>query len=312
MKVIFFGLGSIGLRHAAILKKNKNFKLYAYRTHKGQVKNNLGIAEVNRWKDIDRLSPDVAFITNPTHLHIDTAIECARRGMHLFIEKPLGDRTEKLNQLLDIVSKKKITTYVAYVLRFHPVINEVRKYVMKNRFFHMRIQTTSFLHRWRPGTDTRKSYSAYRNMGGGVILDLSHEIDYVRYILGDIKTIGGGFGRQSSLTVDAEDYADVLLKTDKGPANIHINFFSQMTERVIRVDFKEKAIEGDLIHSTLTEYKAGKPTAVRKFKIMLQDCYAIQLKYFFDNIGNPKMMNNVFESAPLFKKIIKFRNFKYA
>ena len=312
MKVIFFGLGSIGLRHAAILKKNKNFKLYAYRTHKGQIKNNLGIAEVNRWKDIDRLSPQVAFITNPTHLHIGTAIECAQRGMHLFIEKPLGDRTEKLNQLLDIVSKKKITTYVAYVLRFHPVINEIRKYVMKNRFFHMRIQTTSFLHRWRPGTDTRRSYSAHRNMGGGVILDLSHEFDYVRYILGDIRNINGQSGRRSRLTVDAEDYADILIRTARGPVNVHLNFFSRMTRRMIQIDFKDKSIEGDLLNNTITEFKDGRPASMRKLKGGLKSCYETQLKYFFDNIDNPHNMNNIFEAAPLFKKIVAFRNSLYA
>src|SRR3989338_5381572 len=120
MKVIFFGLGSIGLRHARILKKKKKHKLYAYRTYKGQKNSALGIEELTSWKEIDRIHPDVAFITNPTNLHISTAIRCAQRGMQLLIEKPLDSEIKNLPKFLRVVSQKKLTAYVAYVLRFHP------------------------------------------------------------------------------------------------------------------------------------------------------------------------------------------------
>lgn len=310
MKILIFGLGSIGVRHAKILKKNKKYKLYAYRTHKGQTENSLNIEEVQSWKTIDRIKPDVAFITNPTSLHIQTAIKCAERGMHLFIEKPLDSRVVHLNEFLKLVSKKKITTYVAYCLRFHPVIKELRRQIQKDKFYHLRAIVSTYLHRWREGSDPKKSYSAQKRLGGGIILDLSHEIDYVQYLLGDIKSIKGRFDRKSTLTVDTEDNADMTIEAKKGTASVHMNYFSQFEQRVIQVDLKSKSFEGDLVKNTLTEYRNGKVFKKRKFKTGTKETYSEQIRYFFKNINNQNMMNNVFEAAELLKSIHSFKKAK--
>ena len=307
MKIIFFGLGSIGLRHAAILQRLGAGDLYAFRTFKGQRDNELGIKEVTRWSQVEKIKPDVAFITNPTALHIDTAIECARRNMHLFIEKPLGSDPAKLPQLLKIVKTKKLSSYVGYVLRFHPAILGIKTYLRDHTFYHMRIQTTSFLHRWRPGTDPLKSYSAKRAMGGGVIYELSHELDYIQFLLGDIKSIKGIFNRRSRLTVDAEDFADMLVETEKGPVNVHVDFFSEREQRKVQVDMDGLSIEADLITNKIVEFKGGKFSREHGFDGATRDCYEPQIRYFLSNLHNPKMMNNISEAAELFKKIYQFK-----
>jgi len=307
MKVIFFGLGSIGLRHAKLLKKHFRHDLFALRSNPKQSKNRLGIQELFSWEEIDHVRPNVAFITNPTFLHIETAIRCARKGMHLFIEKPLDSQTKSLNRFLKIVNQQKISTYVAYVLRFHPVILELRKHIERNRMLHLRVQTTSLLHHWRPLSNTKKSYSAHKKKGGGVILDLSHELDYVQFLIGNLKNFKGQKARRSDITADSEDYADILVQSQKGPANIHINFACQRHQRIVQVDFRKKAIVGDLIKNTITEYKDNRLAKQKKFKGNLSNCYETQIKYFFKNIGNRKMMNHVGEAADLFRKICAFK-----
>lgn len=307
MKVIFFGLGSIGLRHAALLKKNTKFGIYAFRTYKGQGENDLGIPELTSWQAVDRNRSEVAFITNPTALHISTAIKCAQRGMHLFIEKPLDNRMRNLHKLLRIVSRENITTYVAYVLRFHPVIQQLKRILKNQKILHVRVVVATYLHRWRPKFDTLKSYSAYRQMGGGVIWDLSHELDYVHYLLGGIQRMQGRFSRRSSLTVDSEDYADILIDTLKGPVNLHMNLFSQREERLIQIDCPDRYLEGDLRAFTLSEFREGKLSKIKRWPRDMGGCYLRQLQFFFKHLHHPRMMNNVFEAVPLWEKIYAFQ-----
>jgi len=131
VKIILFGLGSIGTRHGRLLKKNFKHDIYAFRSKHKNV-NEIGVPEITTWKQVDDLSPDVALITNPTSRHASTAIQCAQRGMHLFIEKPIDSDLKAVQRLKKAVSKSKVSTYVAYVLRFHPVIQLLKKHIEKN------------------------------------------------------------------------------------------------------------------------------------------------------------------------------------
>lgn len=310
MKIIFFGLGSIGQRHAQILLKNYNHMLYAFRSGINESPNSLGIKELHSWDEVKKLSPDIAFITNPTNLHIETAIKCAEINCKLFIEKPIGKDLEGLDKLLQIVKEKNLTTYVAYNLRFSPVIIKLKEYIAKHKILHVRAVCTSFLPNWHPQTNYLKSYSANAEMGGGVILDLSHEIDYISFLLGPIKKIQGNYSKRGNTTVDVEDYADILIDTNISPANIHINFLSQLRQRYIQLDFEDLTIMADLINVEIKEYVNEELRQSFKLDYKKGQEYIEQIKYFFDNIKNPKMKNNLIEASDLYKKIISFKNQK--
>lgn len=308
MKVVFFGLGSIGQRHAKILLSDYKHDLYAFRSCINSVPNELGIKELKSWDEVKELKPDVAFITNPTSLHIETAIHCANLGCKLFIEKPIGKDTDKLDELIDLVKKNNLVTYVAYNLRFNPVIKKLKDYLNIHKPLYVRVVCTSFLPTWRPKVDHLKSYSANANMGGGAVLDLSHEIDYVDYLLGNIKEIKGSFSRLSNVTVDAEDYADILISSEDVPLNIHIDFLSQLRQRYIQIDFTGLTVVGDLIGAEIKEYE--KEGLKNNFQLPYErgQEYKEQIKYFFDNINNPTMMNNLAQAITLYKQIIAFKN----
>lgn len=308
MKILFFGLGSIGQRHAKLLKENFEHQLFAFRSRPENIGNDLGITEVHSWQEVEALQPDVAFITNPTSKHVETAIKCANLGMHLFIEKPLSDSLKDVVELENICQEKGLKIYIAYCLRFHPVIMKMRELLNGKQVYHVRVVCSSYLPDWRRGRDSKKVYSAQTSLGGGVLLDLSHEFDYIQYLFGPISEMQGQFGRASDVTVDAEDYADVLIRTENSvPANLHLNFMSCNLERSIRVDLKDGFLVGDLINSRLEYSDRGKNESWQ-FSSDRNEYLKQQLEYFFSNLGRPTMMNDLQEAKPLLNKILEFKN----
>lgn len=308
MKIIIFGLGSIGRRHAQILLNNfNNYQLFAFRSNSRAEKNNLGIKEVNSWPQVEKLNAQAAFITNPTALHIRTALRCARSGMHIFMEKPLSHSLKNINELERICGKKGLSCYVAYCLRFHPLIIKIRNLLKGKKIYHARISCSSYLPDWRKKSNYRKSYSSLAALGGGVLLDLSHEFDYIEYLFGRIVDTRGAYGRLSDLTVDSEDYADVLLKTDRLiHINLHLNFLSRMSERSIKVDFKDGYISGDLLNSRLDYFYRGS-SKTYAFNVKREDFFTAQTRYFFDNLGNPAIMNGISQARQLLNNILEFK-----
>lgn len=307
LNILFCGLGSIGKRHARLLKQNFGHEIFAFRTFKGQEKNDLGIPEFSSWKEVESRSFDVAFITNPTNLHITSAVECAQRGMNLFIEKPIGSQLDGLDKLLEIVDFNRLTAYVAYPLRFHPVLKELKSLLRNKRILHTRIVCESYLPDWRPGQDHLKSYSSFKEMGGGVILDLSHEIDYVSYLFGEIESITGKHGKLNNITVDSEDYADMIISHRASITNIHLNYFSKNPQRIIEIKTDEDFLRADLINNSIV-YIGKNEQWKKEVEIKRDDMYVAQLDYFFANISNRKLDNNIFEASRLFRKVLAFRN----
>ncbi|MEK7375559.1 MAG: Gfo/Idh/MocA family oxidoreductase [Candidatus Margulisiibacteriota bacterium] len=310
MKIVIFGLGSIGKRHAKILKEKLGHEVFAFRTGKGVQVNDLDVPELNSWEEVAAIRPDVAFITNPTRLHVETAVRCAGSGMHLFIEKPLSDSLKGVNDLESLCKKKKLASYVAYCLRFHPVIKKIKQLLDDKKVIHARVVCSSYLPDWRPGTDWKKNYSAIKKLGGGVLLDLSHEFDYIGYLFGSITKIKGAFGRISDVTKDSEDYADVLIRTVKGAEiNLHLDYFSMKNERTIDISFNGGHISADLISGKVILIE-GKKKKEYLLRIDRDDFTEEQTGYFFKNLNKPRMMNDISQAKILLAKILEFKNGK--
>ena len=124
--------------------------MYAYRTKKGQEKNKLDIKEYDILKDAFSIKPDVAFITNPTFLHTQTCLECVKKDINLFIEKPISHSLEKTDILEKEIKKRKLISYVAYNLRFHPVISGLKDIMSKkDQPIYFRVTCSSYLPNWR-------------------------------------------------------------------------------------------------------------------------------------------------------------------
>jgi predicted dehydrogenase len=310
-RILFFGLGSIGKKHASFTKNKFNYDLYAYRTGKGQEKNNLNIKEFDNIDEAFSIKPDIAFITNPTFLHTETAIECAKRGISLFIEKPISNSLNGLDELEKEIKKRKLFTYVAYNLRFHPVINNLKEILpKKEKPIYFRVKSSSYLPSWRQKQDYSKSYSAKKEYGGGVILDLSHEFDYITWLFGNIKEINGYCDKISNLDIDSEDIleAQIICKSNIS-GNLHLDYFSREEERKIQIYYNDKYFEGDLIHNTIRIINDDGSEKKTYYHTNLDDTYDKQLEYFFEQYDGKKLdsMNNFSEAFLTFKKIMNFK-----
>lgn len=309
MKILIFGLGSIGKRHARLLRQHfPQHELFAFRTYQGQEKEMSGISvsELTSWEVVDKHKFDVAVIANPTFLHIQTAKECAKREMHLFLEKPIDCKTKGLNDLLSLVEERHLTSYVAYPLRYHAVVKELKSLLSKEKVLHSRSQCSSYLPDWRPDQDHLQSYSLQHKQGGGVLLDLSHDVDLLQYLFGEIESVDGKLGKKSQITIDSDDYADLLIKHPKGSSLVHLNYFSRQSQRFIEIDTDDAFIKADFIQGAIS-YKSGSQSWTKSFPFIQDDMYVEQLKHFFKHIDDPKMENNLFEASVLFRKLIELR-----
>lgn len=304
MKIVVFGLGSIGSRHVEILKNSFDHELLAFRSSPECEKNALGIREVFSWNEVRRFSPDIALISNPTNLHIKTALKCAALGMHLFIEKSLAHNLKGITELKKIAQKNKLTVYVAYCLRFHPVIKKARELIRTKNILHVRVVAASFLPDWRG----REAYSSFKAQGGGVLLDLSHELDYVGHLFGRIKRLNGEFGRRANVTRDSEDYADIIATTERGiPTSILLDYFSRKNERTFKIDFDKGYLMGDLLANSLEYLYAGEKRSF-KYKSNRNDYLREQWDYYFAHLGQSDIMNDLNEAEELLKKIVEMKN----
>lgn len=305
MKILVFGLGSIGSRHVRLLKEIAECELYAFRSGQGRNENSLGVLEIQGWQEVDVLKPDIALIANPTYLHIETAYPCAERGMTLFLEKPIDVSTKHLDDLIDLVAAKKIPTYIAYVLRFHPVVKALKERLKNRAVRRARFVSRSYLPDWRPGRDYRKCYSALWASGGGALLDVSHELDLAQFLFGPVQEISGRLERRSDVTIDADDFVQATVRCGSIESEIIIDIASRRLERTIRIETDQGVLEGDLLKGTLQG--DGFEKDVPGFDDDRDGLYREQLRYFFAHQNDPEMMNNLVEASPLFRKMIRFR-----
>jgi predicted dehydrogenase len=274
MKILILGLGSIGQRHLNILNKNYDFDVYALRTCKGVLNSSrTDYTCLFNWQDIDKVKPDVALICNPTHLHIETAIKCIKHGIsNLLIEKPLSDNLDNLETLLKLVDKNKVTAYVAYPFRHHPKIQELKQ-PYYNQWLHLVCHTD-----YRKWPSKRKS--------DGCLLELSHELDLAQYLLGNIKGISNSLPTifDASLDIDTECWLRVE-HCNKNLSFHNLAILAPEKQRFLKFRGSEKI-----------EYSQN--------DLM----YEKQLNYFFANLDNPGLQNNIFEAAELFDKVVAYRD----
>ena len=257
MKVLVVGCGASGRRHINNLSAIDRIKSISVFTGNKDCLN-----EVNR-KDkvtitdsLTNTDADFAVIANDTYKHIDTAIPLAERGLHLFIEKPLSHNLNKTNELRDIARNKKIKIFIGYNLRFLGAIKYIREKLSERalgRLYFAKIEVGQYLPEWRPARDYRDSYSARKNKGGGVALDLSHEIDYMRYLFGDPVSWKTVKSKASSLEIDSDDIFEGIYKYQNGfMCNVHMDYLQKEKKREIRIVGSYGEINCDFVKQKMT------------------------------------------------------------
>lgn len=217
-RVLIVGGGSMGCRHARLIRQSlPDADIRVLMRDPDQGLPDGATARVNGLDEALAFTPELAVIANPATRHLETAIPLARSGAHLLVEKPLSVTSAGVGELIETVRASGVILLVGYNLRYLPSLREFRQLVGRDvigRCLSVRAEVGQYLPSWRPGADYRQGVSARKELGGGVLLELSHEFDYLRWIFGEVRSVQAMVGRQSSLEIDVEDTADVLLQFD--------------------------------------------------------------------------------------------------
>lgn len=246
MKVLIIGYGSIGRRHYEVLLKRSDIKVIHIVT-KQKFLDKVCFESLDMVNDLS--SYDYFVIASETHKHFEQLDYLEKKvcGKRIFCEKPLFE-TKKA---LDV---KNNSIFVGYVLRFHPLLQKLKDYLKKETIISANVICGSYLPQWRANIDYRDSYSAKKAKGGGALLDLSHEIDYIQWLFGKIRSLNSIQTKVSNLEIDSDDVVVAIGRTDKKiVVNFSIDYISKIAHRKILVTTNEKSFELDFINNTLIQ-----------------------------------------------------------
>jgi predicted dehydrogenase len=310
MKVLFVGMGSIGQRHLRNLKKIKESKIIALRksSHQtviedGKAFETESLASYYGFIEYDSLEgalskkPDIAFITNPSSLHIGTAIQCAKAGCHLFIEKPLATEKDRIIELEDVLKQSNLISMVGFQSRFHPCIEETH-HILQNETYGKVVSAnfnwSTYLPDAHPYEDYRQGYAARQDLGGGVTFSLSHELDLIQYFFDiplSVYAIGGDSG---GLDIDVDCMVAALFRCGKEPSTfpvqLHLSFLQGEEQREFTILLEGGVLHCDLVQQKLQIVNHKKETVLLKNHSGFQrnDLFISEINHFLDCLKNQK------------------------
>ncbi len=263
MKVCFVGIGSIARRHIRNLcdicsADGMDIKIDALRRQTSYDKDvPLGIDKVYTSCEEMPTDYDVVFLTNPTEFHADMLVRLHDHAKHFFVEKPVTS-LRTVDKMRSVPFRKDSIYYVACPLRYCNVISYLKNEVELKKVYAVRSISSSYLPDWRAGIDYRETYSAHRELGGGVSIDLIHEWDYLTYLFGMPTNVSCYMGKVSDLEIDSDDYAIYIAQYKNMIAELHLDYFGRKSIRNIELYTDEDTIIGDLINSQVRFLKEGK------------------------------------------------------
>lgn len=290
MKVLIIGLGSIALKHIKALQElYPSVVIYALRRKGEPSKGIKGVVEVFEIHEITMDTLSFILISNPTAVHYQTIKEVIAYKKPLFIEKPLFDVLSKeAKELITEVEKQEIPTYVACNLRYLDCIAKTKELLVNKRVNEVNAYCGSYLPDWRPNVDFRKVYSANKEMGGGVHIDLIHELDYVYWLFGIPTHTRSFFSNRSSLDITAYDYANYLWEYADFQASVILNYYRRDSKRTLEILTDKGTYLVDLLKNNIWY---NNEIIFESGQKMLQT-YTTQMQFFVEEILNKQTKFN--------------------
>lgn len=253
-RVAVLGCGSIGQRHIRNLRSLGITDIVALRSRQGHFKEldpELEVQEVQGWQELIDLQPNVAIISNPTSLHLETASRLISHVRGLLIEKPLASSLDGVKALLEQVKLHKVISFVGYNLHFHPVVRNMQEVLETGRLgkpLLLQCQVGQWLPDWHPYEDYRKAYYARKDLGGGVALTMIHEVHLAIELLGPAQAVCCLFPDSDLLSLDVDVIADMMVQHACGAlSQIHLDFIQRPVHRIGLVSCERGWISYDLV-----------------------------------------------------------------
>jgi len=261
---LIIGSGSIGQRHIKNLRKIGIDNIVALRSKKGHFKKlpeALKVVEVDNWEEAIASNPDVAIISNPSSLHIETARKIVDHVKGVFIEKPLSDSTNECQQLIDILNEKKVVSFIGHNMMFHPIVENIIKFYNENdigEVVSIQCQVGQWLPDWHPYENYKNAYYARKDLGGGVALTLIHEIHLALELAGLPVSVVGEVSKYNKLDLEVDVCSDLMIKHKTGAVSqIHLDYIQQPSHRSGLITFEMGWLSYDFTRIELIGQKKG-------------------------------------------------------
>jgi len=298
VNIIFVGLGSIGKRHlfnlVEVLEEMQiSYHIDALRFSDIKLDNSYSKLIRNQFYDLKEVGEvyDIAFITNPTSEHLNTVKIMEGMAKNFFIEKPI---TNIVDIHSDISEAIEGVCYTACPLRYTKIMSYVKDFVQENKVISYRAHSSSYLPDWRPEKDYRSLYSAVESLGGGVEVDLIHEIDYLGYLFGPPEEVVLRKGKFSDLDIETNDLAIYILRYKDKVGTVYLDYFGRHPSRGLVLCTNEVTWECDFISGEI--FSNGKRIDV-DLKEERNSCYLKEMRAFIDMVVGGRENCNPFEEA---------------
>lgn len=297
-KIAFCGLGSIGKRHLKnvikYLENRKNtYQIDLIRSGYGNTIEGNYLKYISNqyiYKDDIPKDYDIIFITNPTALHRDTINQYKNHTKSMFVEKPVVDTD--LSNFNDL--PKELVCYVACPLRYTKVLQYIKKNIDLTRVYCIRAICSTFLPNWHLQEDYRKSYSAHKDMGGGVAIDLIHEWDYLIWLFGKPNRVNSVCSKVSELEIDSEDIAVYIGQADNKIYELHLDYFGKKEIREVEFFLPDNQIKADIKKGIISFCNKQEELCLTEDR----DSYQMkEIAHFFDIIEGKCENDNTVQNA---------------
>lgn len=297
MRILIIGAGSIGQRHLRNLIKLGIKDIAVLDVNKEKIKQVEKKYQVKSYKNLETALKekwDAVFICTSPASHVKIALSVAEKKTSIFIEKPLSHNLKDIQRLRNKVEKYKIPIMIGYNLNFHPQFEEIEKILKEKvlgKIWGTRAEFGQYLPDWHPWEDYQYGYSAQKRLGGGIILDDIHEIDYLCHFFGKVKKIFALTKKISNLKINTEDYAEIIFWFKNGlKGEIHMDYLQRAPVRDLKIIGEKGTLIWDLINTEIKYFliKDKKWHFKKINNFDYNQAYLKEIKYFLDCLKNNK------------------------
>lgn len=294
-RVLIVGFGSIGQRHLKLVREFLPLAEIRILRHQHDSSLPIGVSAcLTHIEDAIAFAPQIAVLANPAPWHMPVGVALSKIGCHLLVEKPLTNEPDSAYKLVQACHDAQCILQVGYNLRFQPSLRYFKKALddgLVGDIFSIRCEVGQYLPDWRPDKDYRESVSAQQQLGGGVLLELSHELDYLLWCFGAVEWVSAVLSKQSNLEIDVEDYAHLMLAFKSNGrrsviASLNLDFFRLDTKRTCYVIGERGTLQWDGVsHNVEFHDMAGRKDIFFTSTADRDASYREQLRYFLDRVA---------------------------
>lgn len=238
MKFLIIGGGSIGQRHLNNLYSLEYKNLFCFkRAYSSAFESKYNCKVITSVAEVEQIKPDAIFICNPTSLHGDWVEIAARIGANVFVEKPLTHSQVELDRIKSVWKHDKVF-FIGFMLRYHPLVKKIKELLAEEKIgkvYSARFEFGSWLPYWHPWEDYKISYASRKELGGGVVNTITHELDLAQHFFGTpdaVKSVKANF---NILNIEVEELAESILIYPDKLVTLHVDYLQKDYDRNIKV-----------------------------------------------------------------------------